>query len=211
MKINIFFISLLFPWLFFSCITHYSFNINNENIPKNELSFRVYADNSSLLLVRINNPYFGNQLQDIEYINGWIQAGDILINFQQEEINISVDIWYEGLNSFAEENYYNRYNIVNNIKYNRATIDRMGVRFNKINNSEEEKIKIFQKTSHFLFFYHLTQREINLLHKQNGRDVKIFFEYNLIIENEIIKIQINEDFVINSTKNHYFIFDPRIY
>ena len=209
MKIKFFLISLILPWFFLSCFTDYGFRIHNESIPQDELNIRIYSDSSLLLVARIINPYYGNQLRNIEFIDGWIKIGDIFYSFKREDINISVDIWYEKLDWFAKDNYHNRFNIVSNFIHSNL-IDRMGIRNTNnlnINNSEEEKFRILQSASHFLFFKHLEEKDIKLLYKQKNKNVKIFFEYDLIMENEIINVQVDEDFIYESGKSIINLFN----
>jgi hypothetical protein len=228
MKFIFFLIDLLLLLLFSSCVTYYGFLIYNEDISQDELGVHIYSDEYPLFEVQVINPYYGMQLKNIEYISGWIKIGDVLYTFKREEINISVltkgyitftpTSWQKKSLSEAEledeikrmseyrEKYYydNRFNIEKNI-IGIDSMGRMGVintNYSNINYSEEEKLKLFRLTSHFLFFKDIEKMDIKLLYEQKNKVVEIFFEYKLIMENEIINVKINENFnMVNGKGN----------
>ena len=211
-KYNILIIILLLPLFLSGCLTYYGFQIYNENLSNDDMRVRIFSDDSLLLLVQMKNPFHGNEIRNIEFINGIFEVGDVIYNFNKEEINISVNIWYEGLNWFNEENYHNRYNIINNFLNNERLIDRMGIRnANNIGiyNLEDEKHKILQSASHILFFKRLSKSDILQLYKQNNKNGKLLFEYNIIMDNNIANIQINEDFAFEGWKSSINIFNFR--
>jgi hypothetical protein len=75
-----------------------------------------------------------------------------------------------------------------------------------IYNSEEKKLEVLQRTSHFLFFKRLKEKDIKLLYKHENKNVKLFFEYNLIMENQTINVKIDEDFIFEGVKSYVNIF-----
>ena len=69
MKIIKFLFLSILSCVFLSCITHRHI-WTYENTPEDVIYIRIFSDDNPLLLVRIKNPYYGNCINNIEYING---------------------------------------------------------------------------------------------------------------------------------------------
>jgi hypothetical protein len=195
MKIKIVIIIFL-ALLLFGCMS-YHFEFKPEHILSNELMVYIFSSEyHSKCFVHIINPNFGNQLIDIEYINGWIKIGDFLFTLEKENIDISLtldnNVFFKmfPVPTFTSPN--------NNFMLKRdGNISHLNVIV-----SEEEKLKILQNTTHIIFGQKIDYQIIKKLYKQKNKNIKLFLECKLITDDKIINVQLNENMVIEFFKQY---------
>jgi hypothetical protein len=175
----------------------YHFEFKHENIPSNELYVYIFSNAyNSEFSVHINNPNFGNQLIDIEYINGWIEIGDFLFTFEKENVDIFLTI---------ENNvYFNMFPVPtfsspsNMFRFrNDGSITHLNVIV-----SEEEKIEILKNTTHIIFRNKVDHRIIAEIYEQENYDLRLFFDYTLLTDDGNSNIQLNENMIIEFIKQY---------
>jgi hypothetical protein len=159
------------------CKSFYNFTFENNNISEQNSRISFWAIQSLCFENSINN----NGIKKIEYIDGWIKIGKETITFKKNEINIS--IFMKG-----------------NPNYSRISIEHNGE--NVI--SEKEKQEYLKYIDKIMFFKYLDYRTQKKIFKQNNEIVEAYFEYNIILENDIIHYIINEEFVLSAEKQLKF-------
>jgi len=203
MKLNILFIGIFLSLFLFSCYkysnthakhsnldqyTWYNFNFRNENIPYDQLSVEIFPYENPKLYVIINNQYFGSQLKNIEYINGWVKIGDMILNFENDEINISL---------VTKELYAETPSAIKLSKYQKIELVQGEIIINdKIIASEEDKLEILQHTSKIYIYKHINEEILDSIIEQNSKNVQLYFQYNLFFDNEIIEVLYRRRFSI---------------
>jgi hypothetical protein len=194
-------IILMVILLFLICPNLFSqsfhFEFKHEIIPRNELYVYIFSSiYNSECSVRINNPNFGNQLIDIEYISGRIEIGDYLFTLEKENIIISLTLEHNV--------YFNMFPVPTFSSPNNNFVFRSDGSISYLNVivSEEEKMEILKNTTDIIFKDKMDYQIIREIYEQENRNMKLFFEYRLITNDEIINVQLNENMIIEFVKQY---------
>ena len=172
-KIYIFFLGIAF---LSGCdhFYHFAFEKKSESEENTKLSYWAIE---ALCFEITFSENIRNRIRDIEYIDGWLKIGNETVTFAREEILISLVL--RGHSRFSS-----------------IGLERNG----KILISEEEKQEYFKHMHGMRFFRHLDRATHRMLYAQDGEIVRTFFEFRIILDDNVIHYRIEEEYVMNAER-----------